>query len=118
MVDEQCETYKRIWCLYELFISTTKNVSGYKLDMYTEKHFDYYYDYDLKKRDAVGITDGLIESDKGVDRMKAAREYYFPEDRVFQAFNLDVTKSNASREEDLRHIKNAITGITTTIITI
>ena len=107
VVDERCETYKRIWCLFELFISTTKNGDDYKLDMYTEWHHEDIWD---KKRDAVGITDGYIEMDGEMPSFKMLRESKFPEDRLLQAINIDVTKSNASRQEDLVHIKNAITG--------
>lgn len=107
IVDEKCETYKRSWCLYELFISSSHNGGDYKLDMYTECEYENHWG---EKFDAVGITDGFIKSDKESTGYKKKREKYFPLDRVKKALHLDVTKSFVSQQDDLKHIKNAITG--------
>ena len=90
ILDSNCVVYSRIWCVYELYMSLMGQKENYNFDIYT----------DLSLTSAVGIKHGTREME---DR--------FPLDRILKVIDIDVVKAEASVPNDVKFIKNAITGI-------
>jgi GTPase SAR1 family protein len=90
---------------------------GYKFDVYTEH--DWQYNFESKdgpqdSGDAIGLTDGFIESDcqNGIPNpfFKVLRESQFPLERLLKAGAIDIKKAVASEARDEKYIKNTITN--------
>ena len=90
IVDSNCVVYSRIWCVYELYMSLMGKKENYNFDIYT----------DFSLTSAVGITHGI----RGM-------EDRFPLDRILKVLDIDVIQAKASVPDDVKFIKNAITGI-------
>ncbi|CAE7298463.1 abpC, partial [Symbiodinium necroappetens] len=110
IVDRDAVCYTRVWCIYETYISTLKQVTGEKgLDGLTY-YFDI-YTYDPKQKDAIGIAEGFIAADgtgPKQARRKRHRESRFPFELITKAFDIRVEHAEATRESDRRMILNSI----------
>eukprot|EP01038_Epipyxis_sp_PR26KG_P014080 gene14080-18892_t len=58
---------------------------------------------------AIGITDGVVEIDKGHSYNKVERESYFPLDMIDRISSFDVLNAKAWKNEDKIVIRNVIT---------
>jgi len=110
ILDRDAVCYTRVWCIYETYISTLKQVTGEKgLDGLTY-YFDI-YTYDPKQKDSIGIAEGFIAADgtgPKQARRKRHRESRFPFELIMKAFDIRVEHADASRESDRRMILNSI----------
>ncbi|CAE7547709.1 TRIM71, partial [Symbiodinium sp. CCMP2456] len=110
ILDRDAVCYTRVWCIYETYISTLKQVTGEKgLDGFTY-YFDI-YTYDPKQKDAIGIAEGFIAADgtgPKQARRKRHRESRFPFELIMKAFDIRVEHAEATRESDRRMILNSI----------
>lgn len=110
IVDRDAVCYTRVWCIYETYISTLKQVTGEKgLDGLTY-YFDI-YTYDPKQKDAIGIAEGFIAADgtgPKQARRKRHRESRFPFELITKAFDIRVEHAEATRGSDRRMILNSI----------
>ena len=119
ILDKECEVYRRMWCIYELYKSLMDKKVDYKFDVYTEYVWEVneelsgeYYFKDCG--DAIGLIDEFIDGDNYSGNpnpvFKSVREYQFPLERILKASAIDIKKAVASEARDEKYIKNAITN--------
>ena len=83
ILDTDAEVYRRIWCIYEFYVSVTKG-NKYKFDIYTV--------YNLNG--AVGIQQDVFEP-----------KSHFPLDLVLKVFDIDVSKASATYKTDEKKLR-------------
>ena len=118
ILDKECVVYSRIWCIYELYKSLMDKKDDYMFDVYTEYDWKNSHNGIYETRnysgDAIGLTDGFIESDNqnGAPNplFKQQRECQFPLERILKAGAIDIKKAVASDARDEKYIKNTITN--------
>lgn len=105
VLDKAAMCYTRIWCCYEVWVSTSDRVRSpdaprYLYDMYTVN----------PKGDYVGIMDGSAKGVVSAKRQEVRSARKFPIELCRRALNLCLEKADASDEKDKRHILNSIVG--------
>ena len=108
IIDEAGYYFSRVWCLWEIFISLTEakqedseRKRPYTYDMYTAlPHSWRRPDGTKEERQAIGITDGLIDRDGGRQVNRHFAEMLFPPERLDAAISASLVASNASVEAD------------------
>lgn len=101
ILDATATCYKRIWCIYEVYISTVQQCSdGYMFDVYTV----------APNGESIGLTDGFVAADgtSKPARRKRHREQYFPFELIEKAMEIELQTAQASEEGDRRCILNVI----------
>eukprot|EP00931_Biecheleriopsis_adriatica_P101262 TRINITY_DN7643_c0_g1_i1.p1 TRINITY_DN7643_c0_g1~~TRINITY_DN7643_c0_g1_i1.p1 ORF type:complete len:691 (-),score=128.07 TRINITY_DN7643_c0_g1_i1:187-2259(-) len=112
VVDAEAETFRRIWCSYEVATTLMKD-EGKLYDVVTMLP---------SSGTAVVLSDGLTEEDElkgkqtewehrgGAQGYKLSREKAFPRSVFDRAFGVCLEEGQASQEADRIHILNSIAG--------
>ena len=97
VLDPAAIVFLRIWCIFEqLMAAQSKKLL---LDFAT-----------VHSGTAQLLTDGFAYKEERKD-VKAARERGFPLELIEKGYALDITKAEATREEDKRYILKSISGV-------
>ncbi|GFH44502.1 hypothetical protein CTEN210_00976 [Chaetoceros tenuissimus] len=116
ILDVNNQVYSRLWCMYELYLtlilSKEQDMNGL-LAIYTyhehgvEEYLSPSYLSKTMQKSAVGLVDGQPTN--------ISYGYYeslnhFPKERFFKSLSISIQDTKASRDDDRKHILNALVG--------
>eukprot|EP01038_Epipyxis_sp_PR26KG_P004756 gene4756-6668_t len=125
VIDTECKLFSRIWCNFEFIHSINhqnslilgnhnnntfeNNSSTNNNSIMTTKSYYFIEMYTCDDKNAIGITDGLIESDNKKYDRKYTREMDFPLEQLTQLIDsIIISTSKAMLDSDTKIIKNIL----------
>ena len=103
ILDRHGQCYRRIWCVYEIWLTFQLKHEERQYDIYTAIHPER-----TGQRQAVGLSDGLAAADHGDSAALDARAERFPIDRAMGAFQTVLSDAEATQPEDKQAILDSI----------
>lgn len=94
-MDSAGAAFTRIWCAYELYISTVMKQGTYLHDVYTVVR-----DVQRDAFASVGLVDGFALADHGLIARKSSREASFPNSLIDLSRNFTLADAESSFAED------------------
>lgn len=108
ILDEKGTVFTRLWCGYEINMALILPLNLSKSSKWAVYTAFEHETFDGEQKLAVGIVQSGAPNEVAMET--ELREEHFPTDRIFDGLNVSIEDAEASREEDKRHILNAIVG--------